>query len=141
MRLWGEIMRVDGQTDWIAHQVDEPVSLEVSLASQWSGAIEEDPFDLKRLTDELPADREECRDCSGDVRGGHARAAVVDVARLAVVGPFVTRDALRRLRQLAARGARRDPFSGATKSGLSRPSPVGPFDEKNETPKVCGESL
>src|SRR5262245_25243721 len=29
---------------------------------------------------------------------------------------------------------------GATRSGLSRPSPVGPFDEKYETPYVCGAS-
>src|ERR1044071_10383216 len=29
---------------------------------------------------------------------------------------------------------------GATRSGFKRPSPVGPFDEKNDTPYVCGES-
>src|SRR4029078_6273732 len=29
---------------------------------------------------------------------------------------------------------------GATRSGFRRPCPVGPFDEKNDTPYVCGES-
>src|SRR5512140_3028961 len=29
---------------------------------------------------------------------------------------------------------------GATRSGLARPSPVGPFDEKYETPYTCGLS-
>ena len=29
---------------------------------------------------------------------------------------------------------------GATRSGLRRPSPVGPREEKYEIPKVCGES-
>ncbi len=28
---------------------------------------------------------------------------------------------------------------GATRSGFIRPSPVGPFEEKYETPEVCGE--
>ncbi len=28
---------------------------------------------------------------------------------------------------------------GATRSGFIRPSPVGPLDEKNETPVVCGD--
>jgi hypothetical protein len=36
----------------------------------------------------------------------------------------------------AAQDVMRSP--GATRSGLRRPSPVGPFDEKYETPYVCG---
>ncbi len=30
---------------------------------------------------------------------------------------------------------------GATRSGFSRPSPVGPFEEKYEIPKECGADL
>src|SRR4029453_5446238 len=38
----------------------------------------------------------------------------------------------------AAAGGIRSP--GATRSGLGRPSPVGPLEEKYDTPYVCGMS-
>src|SRR5262249_25070529 len=73
--------RLDGP-----HQVDQAVALEVALASQGGGAVEEDLLDVLRLADELLADREEGRDGARDVRRGHARAAVVDVGGEAFLG-------------------------------------------------------
>ena len=78
--------------------------------------------DLLGLPAELTANGQEGGDRAGHVRSCHARAAVLDVD-----GPALF---LVDLRQRAARphDVMRSP--GATRSGLARPSPVGPLEEK-----------
>ena len=79
------------------------------------------------LADELAPHREEGGDDAGDVGRRHAGAAVLDVLR--------SRPASPRAFFSGSPAAHERIFSpGATRSGLSRPSPVGPFDEKYDTP-------
>src|SRR3954464_9721649 len=66
-----------------AHEIHESVSLEVALAAEWSGGVEEDLLHFVGLQHELSADREKRGDGARHVRRGHAGAAVVEIDVLA----------------------------------------------------------
>ena len=86
------------------------------------------------MLEELAPDRQERGNDAGHVRRRLARAAVLAVAGDDLAGTSPVASSAR-----TASGIWLDSheiiFSpGATRSGLMRPSPVGPFDEKYDTP-------
>ena len=82
----------------------------------------EDVLDPLGPADELAPDRQERGDDAGHVRRGHAGAAVLDVVDApAAAAPLAPSAAF------APAAADRMRSPGATRSGLARPSPVGPL--------------
>ena len=99
--------------------------------------LEQHALDAVREARELGPHREERGERTRGVGRRHAGAAHLDVKSAASRG----RHAWARVPHAAAvfgrtrsRGARRTRSPGATTSGFTRPSAVGPRDEKNETP-------
>ena len=115
-----ELDRLNG-----AHQIDEAGALEIAVAPQIGGGRHEDLFDAFRLADEFAAHREKGRDHTTNVRRGHAGSAGFHVVAWLPFAPSFFKLPV----------AHEMIFSpGATRSGFRRPSPVGPLEEKYETP-------
>src|SRR5690349_10572421 len=67
-----------------AHEVDQPRALEIAFTIEVGGRTHEDPLHFFSLADVLAPDREERGNRARHVRRGHARAAVLDVQRVAL---------------------------------------------------------
>ena len=103
-----------------------PCPSKYALPAEWARGRQEDPFHVERLADELAPNGQERGDRPGHVRCRHAGSAVLHI----VGAPFwvagVARPPSPSCRRLPApQDVMRSP--GATRSGLSRPSPGRPF--------------
>ena len=98
-----------------AQHVEHAVPLEAAFAAEIGRALAQDAFDAPRLADQLGVARQEHRRGAADMRRRHAGADRDRPSPVPATAHWM-----------------RSP--GATRSGFSRPSPVGPRLEKKLTP-------